>query len=284
MNRLKRMICGALALFILLSLCACGKALTYGEAREKFLSGEDFTLTCESSMQAKMANGEEDKDINSSVTLTLYNGVYFAKLSSGSIYYYKDGNIYSSTADGDIYYEAEIDEFLSLFDFMRPLPPEYIEGNLSEGDLFFTDSPDFEDKLLAISQNLSWADPSTSEFGAIEYSFKTNSSGFDFYSIDFDVTVYDGGEKYADVHENLKVSFADKVEKFDMPDLSGFAYADMDEVNDRIREEVLYVIFEALYDEDGNKRENYDETYAEFVEMYGEEEMRKIAEVADMFR
>ncbi len=272
---MKKIIFAIFCAFSVFAVCSCGRAVSYSDARGDFISSGTFSLSCSSSMTAKMADGGDDMTSSTVTGLSLCADVYRA-VTDDATYYYKDGKTYSSTSEGKMCWTSTFEEFIAQFDFLLPLETV----NDKSSDSLTLNGADYASLLLGATENLSWADAETSNFGDFTYSFECDGKGLRSYGYDYSVSVKNDGEPYADVHQVIKVEIDSDAKGFDAPDLSG--YTEVDE--GAFTEQVLYVIFEALYDEDGNKREDYDDRYAEFVEIYGEDTMRRLTEVADMFR
>lgn len=272
----------ALLLAGVMVLCACGKGKNnYGEAYTAAREQKTYTATV-SNLLTVQSDGETET-YTENVRYAQGNGILSAKRTNDEgyyEYYYKDGSIFYVSAEmGSYCWEAESSEFYGEFCFEKPLEYTFDGAEKKDGEAVYTAEPagaDYKDMLLAINPYFEDLGITEADITRFVYTAVVKDGKLTSYTYDF--TLETGAEGQSAVITNvMTVTYEPTPDDVVMPSgyesfiQSGGNILDISE--EAFTQEVMLIIVEALYNADGTRKDDFDETYAEFVEMYGEETM-----------
>ncbi len=277
---MKRLI--SILLASVMVFCACGKGKNdYGEAYTAAREQKTYTAIVNNRLTVE-SDGEEDT-YNETVRYAQGNGILSAKRTSDegySEYYYKDGNIFFVSAEmGGYAWEAESAEFYAEFCFEKPFEYEFESGEKKDGAITYTvelSGADYKAMLLGINPYFDDIGIKEADFTRFVYSATVKDGKLVSYTYDFALNAK-LGEQSAVITNVMSVTYEPTPDDVVMPSgYEGFIQSGgniLDISDDAFTQEVMLIIVEALYNSDGSRRDDFDTTYAQFVEMYGEETM-----------
>ncbi len=270
-----------------LMLCSCGKG-DYRSATQALDQSDSYTVSAESEIHLS-APDTQTREIQESLSFTRRSMGYAAVVTKGeqvTRYYYQGGKIYTDSQEGKYVITGEYSEFLSGFGYAPPLDADLKDAEQKDGGWVYTatlSGDDYAQQLLALSTEFERME--SVKFGDLTYTATVSGDRLTAYSYEVSFTAGDGTEGGV----TFRATVGERAESVDFPsDEDGYISMDgMEDIgigDDAFTEQVLYVIFESLYNPDGSKTENFDAYYRQFAEMYGEEFMQQIVEAADLFR
>lgn len=265
----------------LLLLCSCSAAKKYEKAYTAATERKEFTVKVENTLTVKGEDGSEET-YKENVRYTQSGGALCAKVDGedGYIeYYYKDGSVYSLSEAGEFSWSSTSDEFFSEFCYGKPLDHSFEKGEKDGDALVFRaelDGNEHKDRLLGLNPAFEDFKISEASVTAFTYSVSVKDGAIKDYIFDFTVEASSGEEK-ATLTNVMKVTYEDKADTVTMPEgYVGFEVINgniLDISEEEFTREVMLIILEALYNDDGTRKDDFDATYAEFAAMYGEETM-----------
>ena len=277
----------ALLLAGVLLLCACGKGKNdYNRAYTAAKETKTYTVAVDNVMTVE-SDGQTDT-YKETVRYAQGNGILSAKRTADDgyyEYYYKDGSIYYVSADvGSYVWEAESEEFYAEFCYAAPLDVELKDGEEKDGAVTYTaelNGNDYKDALLAVNPYIADFNISEADFTRFIYTAEVEDGKLVSYTYDFALNAKSGDES-ATITNVMTVTYESTPDDVVMP--SGYEsfmqstgnITDLSE--EAFTQEVMLIIVEALYNDDGTRKDDFDETYAEFVGMYGEDVMSTFIE------
>lgn len=272
----------ALLLAGVMVFCACGKGKNdYGEAYTAAREQKTYTATVSNEMTVE--SGGEVNTYNETVRYAQGNGILSAKRTCDEgyyEYYYKDGSIFYVSAEvGNYAWEAESAEFYAEFCFEKPLEYAFDGGEEKDGALVYTatlNGADYKDMLLGINPYFDDFSITEADLTRFVYTATVKDGKLASYTYDFALNAK-SGEESAVITNVMTVTYEATPDDVVMPSgyesfvQSGGNILDISE--EAFTQEVMLIIVEALYNSDGTRKDDFDETYAQFVDMYGEETM-----------
>lgn len=279
---------GALAWLCVANFLLPAMSAGYNDARDAFLAKDEFTLTAKNTMN--VTAGGETTVTEYTARITKADGMYFIVENDGTAdvtYYFKDGKTYVAGDEGKFFWEDTEEAFMGMFCYAPPL--DVTLERKGEGE--YAGKPDGAEHiktLLALNPSFSTIDHAAARVDSFEYSATASGEYLESYTYDYAFTVNDADAGEVKVTNVLAVSVEKSAGDISFPeDTSDYEesardLADAGLSQEAFNEQMLYVIFETLYNPDGSKVENYDEYYQQFVEDFGEETMAKLAQVAEL--
>lgn len=290
-----------ITLILLAGLLLCGCAAhSYESAYQKWSRASGYTLTLTRRLSVDYdEEGKENEEQTSEETLLMKkegkNKVYqYSAGEKADAVYYTDGYEYRELMG--LKYKNEIgeDSFLQDLGFLPPASDAQAQaadkdgGRVFETDLDLTTGAELLKTVHAESAAL--LEDEQTRLSEAHYRAETAKGKISAYNYRF-ILRADGAEQGAytlTVELEIKADF--KKPSFSLPgdlasynsDLNLKEYEDLSE--QEWQKQMILVILQALYNEDGTKSEYYDEYYEDFKNTYGEEFMQYLTEVADMFR
>lgn len=282
-----------LALAALAWLCVANFVLPamsagYNDARDAFLAKDEFTLTAKNTMNVTADGLTTVTEYTAKITKA--DGMYFIVENDGTsdvTYYFKDGKTYVAGEQGKFFWEDTEEGFMAMFCYAEPL-----DVTLERKDVgSYAGKPDGAEHietLLALNPSFASIDPAAVSVDSFEYTASVSGEHLVGYTYDYAFTTNDADAGEVKATNVLSVSVGKEAGDIVFPeDTSDYEesakdLADAGLSQEAFNEQMLYVIFETLYNPDGSKVEDYDNYYQQFVEDFGEETMEKLAQVAEL--
>ena len=277
-------------------LCSCSSK-DYQEVANRFEKTKAFSLTAKNELSIT-ENGETTQ---TTTALSLKKkqqdkkSCYQAIVTEDgeeSVYYFQDGTAYCEAMGQKYRFTLQESEYLDNLCYAAPLLVSLTQGEKQDGTrVYSTELPaaDYADTLLALNPRLSQIGKDSVSFSDFTYTASVKGKKIVSYSYAFTAVSRNEEGIETEYRNVLTVTVDSYKSDFTLPkDPEEYplneSYKDYGLSQDEYNEQVLYVIFESLYNEDGTKSEHYEDYYQQFEELYGEEFMKQITKVADLYR